>query len=490
MLRVGPSDGTAPHGEDALDRLEVQGVLGLNGAWHPLPDRGIQCAPAEPAVSQGVWSLDMEVGRFRPQALGIDGDWCPPPALPFQGYDHDIGGYRAALEDVAPHEWSTVSASGFEGDPYPKQKDVYRGLTLPESPRGTLHTKCSDGEHFWCGSSQWDLPEFQPGFELAPTVWEACATGAGEAGVVEGDVDSPSEPTAMLNGQASLCPPPIPDDENFQLESSTFRVSGCKPHSILEELLEFFDVWLEDARVEKKNYRKFSVKAVVCLDGFRCSLKVRVYTEDTCNAEGLVTYAIEFQRRDGNALAFRKVFAAAESRVKPRLSEGAEFGATPHAKALFRETPAQNLPGGRIRILPPLSANNSGAGGAKEVHQVVLEMAQALQSPTSQLEAAGKMLALAQEGPTGVQALASDAAVEAVKALVQSDDADVNFLTASLLLHLARCPQMNWRLASQAVLPILDDKFRSDATSPVVQKMLGQVLEAVHAADGRAVFQP
>lgn len=483
--------GTAPHGDqEALDR-EVQRVFGLNGPWHPLPDRVIQGSPAEPAVLQGVGSLEGEVGR---QAAGLDhGDWCTAPARPYQGFDRDIGGYRATLEDVAPHEWFTVQASGFEGDPYAERNDVCRGLTLPESPHAAPRTKCSDGDNFWCGSSpHWDLPRFhQPGFEPASSVWEAYENGVGEACLVEGRTDSPSEPASELDGSACRGPPLIPNDEHFQLENSTFRVSGCKPHSILEELLEFFDVWLEGAKVEKKNYSKFTVKAVACVDGFRCSLKVRVYTEDTCNAEGLATYAIEFQQRDGNALAFRKVFSAAQGRIKPRLREDVEAaGADPQAKASFRATPAQNLPGGKIRILPPLSASNSGAGGAKEVHQVVLDMAQSLEAPTSQLEAAGKMLALAQEGPDAVQALASDAAVDAVKALVQSEDVDVSFLTASLLLHLARCPQTNWRLASQAVLPILDDKFRSDATSPVVQKMLGQVLEAVHAADGRAVFQP
>ena len=206
-------------------------------------------------------------------------------------------------------------------------------------------------------------------------------------------------------------------------------------------------------------------------------------------------YAIEFQLREGDCLAFRIVYAAAESRVKPRLQKAGTDGAASQQPGSQHhdETVAQSLPSGSIRIVPPLPACNSLVGGGKEVHQTsslaVLDMANLPDSPQSQMEAIGWLVSIAVKGECVLHTLALEKIMEIVEALAQSEDAIINLLAARWIHFLVQDPKTKLRLASLVPAPLLD-RFLSNAKCPTAQRILCQVLDAVRVADGRAVFQP
>lgn len=502
-----------------------QGVQGFTGTWRPLPDNAILAPTA---------------GAATPQCTGYShstGDGRRPHTGSQRMADSQSG-----RDDFILRSLPTDSSNVCEGDPYPERHDPFRRLSLrdlevtPSSARHALQKEgvseltlqglpvpsCSasqtelldrfGGDAFHnspkacCNSlsaknvgddtfacqrrSEWDVQKFPSGVEGARSAQAAYQVRAAETDVVDDDAGSRLQLTARMHGPGGHAPPLIPDDEHVQLASSTFRVSKCRPDAILQELFEFFTNWLENAWVEKQNQRKFTTKAVACVDGFKCSLKVRTYTENDCTKEGLPVYAIEFQRREGNGLAFLKVYAAAESHVKLRLQNVGADGAAPQPEKPHRgETVDHKCPGGAVHIVPPLPACNGLAGEGKQVLQAVLDVAHLHDSPQSQVEAIGRLLSQALESEYALQSLASERVMEAIIALAQSEDTTVNLLTARWLSFLVHSPQTDRRLASLTFMPVID-RFRSNAKNPAAQKILCQVLKVVRVADGRAIFQP
>lgn len=292
--------------------------------------------------------------------------------------------------------------------------------------------------------------------------------------------------TAAEHGPAGRKPPPFPECEYFELASTTLRFSTRSPRALFQELVDIFTSWLEEAWVEERDDEEFAILAVVCLDGFKCSIKVRTYTETDCGEEGLPVYAVEFQRSEGNCLVFHRVYAAAGERVKRRLQEtGVDGAGAPPKGPTHAQTAARGLPEVQgNRIVQPLPACNSLAGSGKEVHQAIFDMAHSHGSQQSQVEAVGELLSMVLDGQCALQTLTLPRVVEAIKALAQSEDAVVNLLAARLVSYLAQSPEAKLLLASFEFVPILD-RFQSNAKSPVAREIIGRVLETVRVADGR-----
>jgi len=114
-----------------------------------------------------------------------------------------------------------------------------------------------------------------------------------------------------LNEFEAICPPPVlSEDQRAHLEATTLHLCWQSPMIVGNDLLAFLG-GVVDARVNKVNTKKFSIRAGVMLDGFSCDVKVRIYQNNTCQGS-----IVEFQKRSGDALAFSKFFRRASAHVQ------------------------------------------------------------------------------------------------------------------------------------------------------------------------------
>lgn len=504
---------TAHHGAEAPGGT---GQAAIGASAH-----GARCQAAPPP---GHFAGEAASHGRCPQAGGLDSDGRPTP-VKFFGFD-TTADCTSGRADFIPRAPVALSPFACVGDPYPGRSDSLRGLTLQDlelAPLGAPHALrkdvCSselrdegddpfrglsldyvpasfgtglnaahvcDDSHGYRHPQAWDEQKPPSASKCPPPEQGAPLAVAAEAHMADTVASSRPKPTAADHGPAGHTPPPVPECEYFELASTTLRIATRSPRALFQELADIFTSWLEEAWVEERDDEEFAILAVVCLDGFKCSIKVRTYTETDCGEEGLPVYAVEFQRSEGNCLVFHKVYAAAGERVKRRLQEtGDDDVAAPPKGPIHAGTVARSLPEGTgMRIVQPLPACNSLAGGRKEVHQAVFDMAHSHDSQQSQVEAVGELLSMVLDGQCDLQTLTLARVMEALKALAQSEDAVVNLLAARLVSYLAQRPEAKLFFASFDFLPILD-RFQLNAKSPVARKIIGQVLETVRVADGR-----
>merc|ERR1712032_1416088 len=93
-------------------------------------------------------------------------------------------------------------------------------------------------------------------------------------------------------------------DFEFRFEPTTLHVCGGTPADVGNHLLGFLTA-IAGASVLKVNRRKFTFKAAFEGSAGACTLKVRLYTE------GPSKYAVEFQRRSGEAAALHLLYRRA-----------------------------------------------------------------------------------------------------------------------------------------------------------------------------------
>jgi hypothetical protein len=114
----------------------------------------------------------------------------------------------------------------------------------------------------------------------------------------------PDEQTQFFFGDV---PPAWPVDPDFRLEGTTVTVENASPEQIGNGLLNLFRQEAA-ASITKVNRIKFSVKAYVHVGGLSCDVKVRIYRKE-------FGFAVKFQRRSGDALAFQSLFRLASDHL-------------------------------------------------------------------------------------------------------------------------------------------------------------------------------
>lgn len=102
-------------------------------------------------------------------------------------------------------------------------------------------------------------------------------------------------------------PPALPIDPAFRLEVTTVIIENSSPEQLGNGLLNLLRQEAA-ASIAKVSRIKFSVKAYVHVEGLSCDVKVRVYRQE-------FGFAVEFQRRSGDALAFRSLFRLASEHL-------------------------------------------------------------------------------------------------------------------------------------------------------------------------------
>uniref|UniRef100_A0A7S1KYL1 Uncharacterized protein n=1 Tax=Alexandrium catenella TaxID=2925 RepID=A0A7S1KYL1_ALECA len=349
--------------------------------------------------------------------------------------------------------WQHPPAS-LTGDFYREPDNVYRGLSMSEAsleaPRLSPFKGFTESD-FYC-----EPDDILKGMSMAA---EAPASRlGGSLDIYKGFSKSsqcPSKTSTVSPGNERFteadAPPDAPADPFFKLEVTTVHISSRTPSEIGNNLLDFLNTRVVSS-IAKVNRRKFTVKADVFVEASACALKARAYRED----QG--TYAVEFQRRSGDAVAFNRVFQQAANFLSPRFVP---------VKSTFEATPDFDC-----EELLRLSMTESKGELAP-----LLDMAGLLDLPSLQAECAAALAEMAQDTHLASR-LCTRRTFEDFKKLLQADQTDVAYPTARMLLYLAQCPEAVPCFADRGVLSMMLDKVRSKATSALVQQQLAQALNA------------
>jgi len=107
--------------------------------------------------------------------------------------------------------------------------------------------------------------------------------------------------------EATKVPPMAPSDVFFRFQPTTCWLRGVAAPDIGNKLLDFL-VSTVALTITKVNHAKFTIKANVYMDGCECAVKLRMYSDNAHRA-----LALEFQRRSGCGLVFKKFYQLARS---------------------------------------------------------------------------------------------------------------------------------------------------------------------------------
>lgn len=152
-----------------------------------------------------------------------------------------------------------------------------------------------------------------PPAPIAEAPWKLglarAGAGAGiDSGAEEGTQASKvhdfSSSCGIVRFSEEATPPSASSDCKFRFEPTTLHVCGGSPVDVGNHLLGFLTA-IAGASVLKVNRRKFTVKAAFNGSPGTCMLKIRIYTE------GPSRFAVEFQRRGGEAAALHLLYRRA-----------------------------------------------------------------------------------------------------------------------------------------------------------------------------------
>lgn len=427
---------------------------------------------------------------------------CAPP--PYQTYGADDPGALGGLAlcgDPYPGEGDPTRAGdptrGAElagmslcGDPYGDRDDVTRGVSMADPPSGALGL-AGTGVDFYGGKfdfsddllSAYPMPphyngfggkEFGGFFDHGPGFPEPLGK-APPLTVFPHPVCEPAAATSPTKRFEEFSEPPSVPDPLYCLDQSTTLFVDTGPDraasQIGDALLDFLEGCV-DASVLKVNYTKFAIKAKVFADGLTCTVKAKVFHQ-TCS-----TYAIEFQRRAGDALTF----ARARQQAAKYLSEEKGFIFAAGTEASRVDVPTLAAP--PVEHAGPSTADGRALGlraGAGELlgcaQRPLLDMAGLQQLPSLQVEAVASLLTMASDLASATS-LCSDDAFRMIRQLFQKSEEEIVYPMSQVLLHLTKCQSAKpWLSDEHLLLSVV--RVVSKASCLMVKKELAKVVEAV-----------
>lgn len=244
----------------------------------------------------------------------------------------------------------------------------------------------------------------------------------------------------------SELPPALPEDPLFQLSATTITCS-CDPSWGMNTLLDFFETQVT-SEVTKVTPAKFAIKLEAFDNGTRCSMKVRMYRLQ--NDE----YALEFQRRSGDAITFQKVYQQACLQLEPR---SASTGTVADA------TPLVDLPTGQ---------------SSTEVLTPLIDMLSFSDAPKLQAEAAAGLASLVSGEQASAVAECSAPLFDLLANLLNANCIDVAYPIACLLSTFADCASAKALLASSGLLPAMKEQMVSVHKPTLVKQKLTAAVTA------------
>lgn len=357
-------------------------------------------------------------------------------------------------------------------DPYPHTDDVYRNVTIAPPPAENCYLEPDQDLH------SMPVPPTDPYPNLKSFTYDGLfyhepddfirgtSTGGGTAAelfnvpiATHGYLDNIGalSATKSYNSNQPQCekftnahhPPNLPSDNFFKLHKTTFHVTNTTPFQLGNHLLKFFSGESHSpvsSSIIKVNHKKFSIKADDFIGSWKCTLKVRVYQEECAK------YAIEFQRRSGDCVAFNKVYQQAAKFFQLHFATKVDF-----AEGTPEEFPKKQFKN-EIQHLPPL-----------------IDMAGRVDQPSLQAEAAMALAHIAMQDELATS-LCTLETFGVSKMLMHTDCIDIGYPIACMLSSLAQLPEaVPWFQKDDVLLQIIQKKMESQATSALVRQQLAQV---------------
>jgi hypothetical protein len=244
-------------------------------------------------------------------------------------------------------------------------------------------------------------------------------------------------------------PPDVPIDPQFKF-MTTFFICNSSPAECMNCLLDFFESPRSEmiAEVTKVCKAKFAVKVDVFDKGSACSLKFRMYKQQSGEL------VVEFQRRSGDTVAFHNILQ--QACLKSDLT---------CAKSSANVTPLSNQ-----------------IEGSKLITECapLVEMLSLVDAPQLQAEAAASLANVASQ-----ELIVDNSASQLLKNLIdllQIDRIDVAYPIACLLSSLADCAGARTLLVDSGLVSAMEDQIQilSAQKTVLVKQQLEAAVDAWH----------
>eukprot|EP00913_Durusdinium_trenchii_P031295 g29302.t1 len=310
----------------------------------------------------------------------------------------------------------------YDCDYYREQDDVLKGLTIAQLPEESMFgnrtpwswgssTCASSEEHFFKNAGACISPKSSEAHgNTATRLFDPAAVGGRE--FTESDV-----------------PPKKPMDPYWQFEVTTAYVQTATPWTLGNHLLNFLMQDLASPNIKVGKPGKFAIKADAFVGSVKCTLKIRVYSEEN------EKYAVEFQRRMGCSVAFNRAFSEAVKFLRSFFTVQSTHEAMPNFSPPVCESPTSS----DAEIMP------------------LLDMASLGTFPSLQAESAAALADMAKD-PAAATLLLKEDVFKEIQNLLQSNNAEVAFPTSRLLSSLAKIPQASNYFSAPGLLPMMIDK--------------------------------
>ncbi|CAK9049459.1 unnamed protein product [Durusdinium trenchii] len=344
-----------------------------------------------------------------------------------------IDGLTNSKDTVSSTTNIIARALQYDCDYYREQDDVLKGLTIAQLPEESMFgnrtpwswgssTCASSEEHFFKNAGACISPKSSEAHgNTATRLFDPAAVGGRE--FTESDV-----------------PPKKPMDPYWQFEVTTAYVQTATPWTLGNHLLNFLMQDLASPNIKVGKPGKFAIKADAFVGSVKCTLKIRVYSEEN------EKYAVEFQRRMGCSVAFNRAFSEAVKFLRSFFTVQSTHEAMPNFSPPVCESPTSS----DAEIMP------------------LLDMASLGTFPSLQAESAAALADMAKD-PAAATLLLKEDVFKEIQNLLQSNNAEVAFPTSRLLSSLAKIPQASNYFSAPGLLPMMIDKVQSPAYAQLVE---------------------
>lgn len=372
------------------------------------------------------------------------------------------------------------STSGFNSDPYRESSDVLPGVPSVAIAQfgwpGPMHkanddystTSSSDDDVVRVCSkahaTEYDSNVFGKQTEGLFTNLMPETLGCG---LKEDDLYSSIHcPSVALQGSA--CPlrfqqddvPPVqPTTEHFHLLESTTFITTKEIHNVANSILDFLDLSVI-ASVQKIRPQKYSIKVDIFVEHIMCTAKIRIWKVESKENH----YAIEFQRRAGDAF----IFTDAYSRCLDFLAlQHAEFsGASGQEKQKAVASPQA----------PPTECSEMSDKELDAKLFNLLELASAEQCAKSQAEAASALARLACDDVCIAKYFSKAEVLDKFLPLLSCDAIDVAYPTARMLSAVAM--NATTSIAEHRIAEVVIKKISEPGTKHLARLELAKAVSA------------
>lgn len=197
-------------------------------------------------------------------------------------------------------------------------------------------------------------------------------------------------------------PPPLEQEVADHLLATKVELSQSSPVRVGNTLLIFLTEKI-DARVNKVNIVKYTIRAEAILDGLAFVVKIRLYQKETATV-------VEFQRRSGDSVAFNKFYHKASAYLHGRPDDQWVQDCWS-----FCQTPLQVAPVSPKDAIAPL-----------------IDMAHLNPNPILLAEVASALCAMAKQDRLVAEELQKPCGLAVLEQLEKYDDFSVSFPTHAL----------------------------------------------------------